>query len=377
MGDYRDEREAALRRVENLAQENAKLQTELDSLRRGRSAGPATTRLPLVFAGAVAALVLLGAGIAFFSVARRPGDSTAGPMLELRGTWSAPAPVGRVPLHGAVRAGTGTWAVGARGTILFRSDPQAPWTTIPSGTDADLHAVVGAAPLLAVGDRGTALLFDPAQRRWIPEPTGVTADLRAATAYNGSVFVAGSGGTVLRRTPAGEWSAIPSSVSANLHGIAVSQNSFGVLTAVGERGTIVSGETTGSTLHAQASPVTVTLRAVAAWNGTLLAVGDLGTAVTAADQSPWTVVRTGVSNDLFVASVAEVPYEERRANFVGSGSSVGFVAAGAAGTVLAERLGSTAGWHRVRAGGPTILAMAADPWTFFTDGGTAIEFSSR
>lgn len=78
-----------------------------------------------------------------------------------------------------------------------------------------------------------------------------------------------------------------------------------------------------------------------------------------------------------MVGAVEIPYEERRANFVSSGSGTGFVAAGAGGAVLVERFGSTVGWRPVRAGGGAVRAMVSDPWTFFTDDGTSIEFDGR
>lgn len=382
MGDYRDEREAALKRAENLAQENAQLHSELDALRgnntsaRSTGGGRATTRMPWVLAVAIGTLVLAGAGAGFFLAVRPMPPPASANVLQLRGHWSPPAPVAQVPLRGAVRSGSGTWAVGDRGTTLFRTEPQGPWTPIPSGTGANLRAIVGGAYLIAVGDRGTALRFDADQRRWIAEDTHTTADLRAVTVSNGVLFAAGSGGTVLKRDITGAWTAIASGVTVDLHGIVASPTDY-TITAVGDGGTIVSGPSSATALHSQASPTTANLRAVSAWNGNLLAVGDRGVMVATSDRSPWVVVNSGQTADLFVVGAVEIPYEERRENFSGSGSSTGFIAAGAGGAVLVERLGSTAGWRPVRAGGAAVRAMVADPWTFFTDDGTAIEFDGR
>ncbi len=383
MGDYRDEREAALKRAENLAQENAQLHRELDALRGGDTSAPAvkpraqaTTRVPWVVAGAIGAIVLLGGAMGFFYAVRVSAPAPQADVLTLRGEWSPPAVVGHGPLRGAVRSGGGTWAVGQGGTIMYRSEGRGPWTAIPSGTDANLHAIVAGASLIAVGDRGVALRFDATERRWTMENTGVTTNLYAICASGEVLFAAGSGGTVLRRNRDGVWTQLSTSISTDLHGIVVSPTSYTV-TAVGAGGVIVSGATSGNALRQQASPVTTTLRSVAEWNGNLLAVGDRATIIATSDRSPWVVVDSGVASDLFVVGTAEIPYEERRANFSGSGSSTGFVAAGAGGTVLVERLGPTLGWRSVRAGGAAIRAMTADPWTFFTEGGTSIEFSAR
>ncbi len=382
MGDYRDEREAALKRAENLAQENEQLHRELDALRGGNTSAPvkppprATTRMPMAIAAVIGAVVVMGAGMGFFVAVRSNAASPQADVLTLRGAWSPPAVVARVPLRSAVRAGAGTWAVGDRGTIVYRSEGRGPWTTVPSGTDANLHAIASSASLIAVGDRGVALRFDATERRWIAETTGVTADLHAICASGEALFAAGSGGTVLRRNRDGAWARLSSGVSDDLHGIVVSPTSY-MVTAVGANGVIVSGASSGDALVRQASPVRTTLRAVAEWNGNLLAVGDHGTIVATTDRSPWVEANSGVSADLFVVGTAEISYEERRGNFIGSGSGTGFVAAGAGGTVLVERLGSTVGWRSVRAGGAAVRTMTADPWTFFTEGGTSIEFSSR
>ncbi len=382
MGDYRDEREAALKRAENLAQENAQLHRELDALRGGNTSAyvakpvRATSRVPMVIALALGAVVVMGAVSGFFFAVRSGGVAPQAETLTLRGEWSPPAVVATGALRGAVRAGAGTWAVGDRGTIMYRSESSGPWTGISSGTDVNLRAIASSVALIAVGDRGVALQFATSERRWFTEPTGVTSDLHAIYASGEEIFVAGSGGTVLRRDRSGVWTRFTSGFSDDLYGIVVSPTSH-VVTAVGANGMILSGAASGSVLTRQASAVATTLRAVAEWNGSLLAVGDGGMIVATSDRSPWVVVDSGIASDLFVVGTAEISYEERRANFSSSGSGTGFVAAGAGGTVLVERLGSTVGWRSVRSGGAAIRAMTADPWTFFTEGGTSIEFTAR
>ena len=375
MGDYRDEREAALQRAEALSQQNAKLQTELDALRQGR-ASPATGRVPLVVGVAVAILVMMGAGIGFFTAVRRPTLATATSTLELRGRWSPPSPIARVALRSAVRAGGGTWAVGDRGSIFFRSDTATSWAPVPSGTEANLRAITSGDPLVVVGDRGTALRFDPAQRRWVPEPTGSTADLHAVASRQSTLIAVGSSGTVLRRSAEGAWSAVVSNTAADLYGVTVSTPDSSVV-AVGAGGTIVGGSLEGAELTRQASPITATLRAIAAWNNTLLAVGDGGAMVSTSAMSPWTVVPSASIADLYVVASTEIPYEERRPGYMGSGSTFGFLAAGAGGTVLVDRLGSVEGWRSVRGGGGAVRAMTSEPWSLFTDEGNVIAFTPR
>lgn len=372
MGDYRDEREAALRRTEALAQENARLQAELDAARHGR-ASPATARVPRVLAFALVMLVLMGAGVGFLTASRRVVDAPGAPSLALRGRWSPPSPIAPVPWRAAARAGGGTWVVGDRGSIRFRGEVATAWSPVPSGTDADLYAITSTIdPLVVVGARGTALRFDPAQRRWVAESTGSTADLRAITYASGELIAVGDRGTVLRRRDDGGWAALASPTTADLYGVAAAERGF---VAVGRGGTILSGSADALTL--QASPVTATLRAIAPWNGTLLAVGDGGVMVSTSAMSPWTVVRSDITDDLFVVAATEIPFEERRPDYASSGSTFGFLAAGAGGAVVVDRLGSVEGWRPVRAGGGAIRAMTSEPWTFFTDDGNTIGFSPR
>ena len=375
MGDYRDEREAALQRAEVLSQQNAQLQTELDALRQGR-ASPATTRAPRLIIAAVAMVVLMGAGIGFFTAVRRPTMATAASTLELRGRWSPPSPIAHVALRAAVRAGGGTWAVGDRGSIFFRSDSATTWAPVPSGTEADLHGITSGDPLVVVGDRGTALRFDPAQRRWVAESTGSSANLHAVASRQSTLIAVGSGGTVLRRASDGVWSTVLSNTAADLYGVTVSTPD-GSVVAVGSGGTIVGGAFESAELTRQASPIHTTLRAIAAWNNTLLAVGDGGAMVSTSEMSPWTVVPSASTTDLFVVASTEIPYDERRPGFMSSGSTFGFLAAGAGGTVLVDRLGSVEGWRSVRGGGGAIRAMTSEPWSLFTDEGNVIAFTPR
>lgn len=375
MGDYRDEREAALQRAEALAQQNAQLQTELDSLRQGR-ASPATTAAPRLIIAAVATMVLIGAAVGFFTAARRPAVVTTAPSLALRGRWSPPSSIGQVALRAAVRAGGGTWVVGDRGSIFFRAESATAWAPVPSGTEADLYAITSGDPLVVVGARGTALRFDPAQRRWVPESTGSTAELHAVASRQSTLIAVGSGGTVLRRASDGVWSSVVSNTAADLHGVTVSTPD-GSVVAVGAGGTIVGGAFESAELTRQASPVSATLRAIAAWNNTLLAVGDGGAMVSTSAMSPWTLVRSTTAEDLLVVAVTEIPYEENRPGYSSSGSTFGFLAAGARGSVLVDRLGSVEGWRPVRAGGGAIRAMTSEPWSFFTEEGNVIAFAPR
>jgi hypothetical protein len=375
MGDYRDEREAALQRAEALSQQNAQLQTELDAVRQGR-ASPATGMVPRVAALAVTFLVMMGAGIGFFTASRPAPMGTAAASLELRGRWSPPSPVAPVALRAAVRAGGGTWAVGDRGSIFFRAESATSWAPVPSGTEADLYAITSGDPLVAVGARGTALRFDPAQRRWVPESTGSTADLHAVASRQSTLIAVGSGGAVLRRSSEGAWTTVASNTAADLYGVTVSTPD-GAVVAVGAGGTIVGGAFESAELTRQASPISSTLRAIAAWNNTLLAVGDGGAMVSTSAMSPWTVVPSASTTDLNVVASTEIPYEERRPGVMSSGSTFGFLAAGAGGTVLVDRLGSVEGWRSVRGGGGAIRAMISEPWSLFTDEGNVIAFTPR
>jgi hypothetical protein len=375
MGEYRDEREAALQRAEALAQENARLQAELDAVRGGRAPRAATRRTPAVVGAALGALVVAGAATGFLTTARRATSMSTESSLALRGQWSPPAPIAHAALRASVRAGGGTWAVGDRGTIVFRPEGAAAWSAVPSGTEADLYAIAASVPLVVVGAHGTALRFDLAERRWVSETTGVTSDLYAVSfAVGGSLVAVGARGAIMSRDAQGLWQGWEGADRADLYGVALSGDR---IVAVGAHGAVLNLLGVGRRVSEQASPVRATLRAVASWNGTLLAVGDGGVMITATENSPWTLVRANTTEDLFAVAATEIPYEERRPGFSSSGATYGFVAAGARGTVMVDRLGSVEGWRPVRAGGGDIRAMTSEPWSFFTDDGTVIAFAAR
>lgn len=382
MGEYRDEREAALHRAEALAQENARLQTELDAARGGRPTSAATRRTPVVVGAALGAMVFAGAVAGFMASVRR-APVVAVSALELRGTWSPPSPVAPVSLRASVRAGGGTWAVGDRGTIMFRPEGAREWTAVPSGTEADLYAINQ--QLTAVGANGTILQYDADARRWNVAASPTREHLYAVsdrTNYRESMIV-GAHATVLvysasERAWTSEESRVPDDVTADLFDVAVGVDGRPVI--VGAEGTILTHRQNTSMLPMyarQASPTTATLRAVAVWNNTLLAVGDGGVMISATENSPWTLVRANTTENLYAVAATEIPYEERRPESSGSGSTFGFVAAGAHGTVMVDRLGSTEGWRSVRAGGGAIRTMTSEPWNFFTDDGAVIAFAAR
>ncbi len=385
MGDYRDEKQAALQRAEALAQENVRLQAELAALKQGKKPAPARptpSRGPRTAALLVGAttMVAAGMGAGFWTLTRRPAVDMQSSQ-SLRGAWTAPAPIARMVLRAAARAEGGTWVVGNAGAIYFQAAGTTVWTAVPSGTQADLHGITAGPPLMVVGARGTVLRFEPTERRWIAETTHSTEDLYAVAvrrfgAGRASVVAVGADGTMLMRMPEGTWMPALHPTRSTLYGVTSAEGDFS-LVAVGAGGVIVGVPSGGEPLRVQASPVTTTLRAVASHSGTVLAVGDGGVMVTTSAMAPWTVVPSGSTDDLFAVLATLIPFDERGPGSVSSGAPMGFLAAGARGTVLVERLGSSLGWRSVRSGGADIRAVTDDPWGFFAADGTAFGFSTR
>jgi photosystem II stability/assembly factor-like uncharacterized protein len=157
--------------------------------------------------------------------------------LDLGQTWTLEHSAG-VALHG----GYGGilfpgYAVGDGGTILKTEDSGVTWTPKPSGTTADLYAILDGTTLYAVGENGTLLVSTDEGETWSPRLSGTTRTLRAVHAYGNTAIVAvGDDGTVVKSTDqGGRWCRLDPGVAGDLYDVHVAF--FGnIIMAVGEGG---------------------------------------------------------------------------------------------------------------------------------------------
>ncbi len=165
-------------------------------------------------------------------------------------------------------------APGPAGTVL-RYDGMA-WTTISTGSAAQLRAVWGASAtdVWAAGDGGTILHFDGST--WAPVPSGSTGTIRrlwgSGTANVLAVVGdAASGGSVLHYDGT-RWSTAHSTTTPLL---AISGRTASDVFAVGTNGVVVRFD--GSAWHTETSGITETLFDVwASPEGDVIAVGARG-----------------------------------------------------------------------------------------------------
>lgn len=129
-------------------------------------------------------------------------------------------------------------AVGSGGTILKTTDSGQTWTPRPSGTTADLYAVVesGTGQFFVVGEDGEALYSSDAGETWSPRLSGTTRTLRAVASWGNSVIVAvGDQGAMVRTGFQGEtWCRLDPGVTADLFDVKV--DGLTLIQAVGEGG---------------------------------------------------------------------------------------------------------------------------------------------
>ncbi|MBI5514502.1 MAG: hypothetical protein HY909_12080 [Deltaproteobacteria bacterium] len=289
MGVFRDEREAAMARVEELERENAALKAVAQE-----RAGPPRARrrlFPLVL-GVVMAAGALGGVFAWLFMARAAPPPREGALVRLGFQVERAGP--RAVL-GVTAVSDGVWAVGEGGWIGFRSERG--WQTVPSGTEATLRAVTqsSAGQVFAVGARGTIVRFDSDARRWVPETSGVTEDLRAIACNTmEACVIAGARGVLLlsngsRATPR-QWERVATVVTADLAGVTFYNG--GTFAAVVGGGGVVLRVADGAAV-VQASGTDVDLYGVATDGNELLAVGAQGTVLRASTGSdaPWRVER--------------------------------------------------------------------------------------
>ncbi len=369
---FRDDREAAHMRAEQLAEENDQLRRELEHAKNpNRAPSPPANKNALLLAAAASAVSVFGVvafGLASFFIARRPVHVDASPLADGREHVSVTWTVEHVPttkaLHGVWTDGRDTYAVGEGGTILYRT-PSGTWSSQQSGTTADLNAVLSdrEGSVYAFGDRGTILRLAFDTRDWVAEKSNTAASLHAAVAFGPfSVLAVGSSGTALSRGGDDTWHFIPIPSQEDLY--AISETQTGALYAVGNKGTILFG-LEGPNVVAQKSGTTEDLRGIVSTGlgGDLFAVGMHGTAIRASSTSavPWANERSEAQSDLLAATVVvRARYEQRSATSASIGETNAVVAVGRRGVYLVDNLHARNGFEvGVIAGGAELFAVAA------------------
>jgi photosystem II stability/assembly factor-like uncharacterized protein len=105
-----------------------------------------------------------------------------------------------------------------------------------------LRAVWGtsADDVFLAGDRGVLLRWDG--RRATPLPSPTTRDLRGLWGRSPTeVYAVGDSGTVLRYD-GDRWRVVDAGTTAYLFGVTGSRSGDGIVTAVGDRGTLIDGK---------------------------------------------------------------------------------------------------------------------------------------
>jgi hypothetical protein len=158
-------------------------------------------------------------------------------LARRRSGWVANASGVTEDLYGIA----GEYAVGAKGTILFREHHgmDSKWIPIRSGTTEDLYAVAtNLDDVMVVGAHGTILHQSDPRIGFRPESSGTTTDLRGVAEGGGYGFNAvGVGGVVLVKTASGGAWRATSEATRDLRAVALG---IPTLYAVGDRGTILS-----------------------------------------------------------------------------------------------------------------------------------------
>lgn len=154
-------------------------------------------------------------------------------------------PSGRT-LHGVVVLGEQIVAVGAAGEIVTR-DGEDPWFERNSHVTGDLYAVAragGTTEVVAVGAGGTVLRSGNSGDGWTTVESGTTADLTAVTFLNDDVAIA-VGDAVLRSVDRGStWAPV---AAPALTGTLRAVTAAPYLLAVGDGGLAIVSEDAGKT----------------------------------------------------------------------------------------------------------------------------------
>ncbi|MDB5104384.1 MAG: Cadherin-like beta sandwich protein [Fibrobacteres bacterium] len=191
-------------------------------------------------------------------------------------------------------------AVGDSGTILKTTNSGVNWSTLVSGTTANLYAV--AFPGSSVGwtaGAGGVVLKTTDNVSWTPVTSGTTQDLNALYfTGNNAGWVVGNAGVIRKTTTGTSFTAQTSGTSQNLNGIFMTSNNNGL--AVGNAGTILRTTDGGTGWSAQTSGTTRDLNAVFLASSTVgYAVGDSGTILkTINSGAAWTAQTSGTARNL-------------------------------------------------------------------------------
>lgn len=258
-----------------------------------------------------------------------PSSTSVSAVPRLAGdTWTAVTPLTTANLN-AVAIGAGMYVtVGDGGAIFTRpATIDGSWTAATSGVTANLNGIAGSGLTVAVGDGGTLLTSSDAAT-WAAGTSGVTTRLNGIAAGLGTYLAVGDGGVILRSTDATTWTVIVSGTTADLVGVALANSVF---FALGADGSLRTSADYGLTWTPRASGVGTPLRA-ATYNGSLyVVVGDAGVIITSSDLETWTVQAAPTTQAL-----RRVIYGTR------------LIAAGAAGTILTSSDAQT--WTAVASG---------------------------
>jgi photosystem II stability/assembly factor-like uncharacterized protein len=370
---FRDEREAALARAEELVRDNQELREQVNSLQHGQR--PASTARnntssssKLIFGLAIISMLFL-AGIGAWATLSRSGRSPIG-TADVRTTVNLRATRESTGIAGVVRAvqtAGESWAAGEHGAIAYRSR-EGVWQVVQSGVSTTLRAVAQhGSDVVAVGEMGTVLRYDPNAHQWQRIESGTRADLRTVAWSSGYVFfVAGSAGTLLQcNTVDATCTPTSSGVSTDLNAIAFSANR-GRFFAVGDRGVILTwGNTTPTSVTRQMSPTDANLLSVVVRvNGDIVAVGSAGTMISSerGGDLPWVRQQAPNDRDLMTVIEADVSIEQRYEHGSSNGPHAELVVLASDGTLFV---------------GQQDLSHPAPPWHHVSDVSTGVKALSR
>jgi hypothetical protein len=131
------------------------------------------------------------------------------------------------PMFNSLTYGGGTLVgVGGNGTIRSSTDGGVTWTTVPSGTGAELRGVTyGNGLFVAVGDGGT-VLTSPDGFAWTQRTTDTNVRLEGVTYGNGLFVAVGRGGTILTSRDGAVWRRQNSGTDADLCAVAYGDDIF-------------------------------------------------------------------------------------------------------------------------------------------------------
>lgn len=217
------------------------------------------------------------------------------------------------------------WVVGAGGFGARSNDARTSWTTIDTGTDADLFSVqepgasevyMGAgegvvrlrvyngwfdrsipspldfrlftrsgAKVVAVGPTGRIYRTMDAGNTWNEISSGTLVSLNAGAGMpQGPAWIIGDSGTILRSVDGVSWIPVQSATIANLYGIA--ERDFTHIFVVGAAGTILKSTDGGVSWDTRESGTSATLRAISISKESddhLIAVGSGGVVLKSVD----------------------------------------------------------------------------------------------